>query len=90
MELMYNIYQNLSPPSRRVAGCSTPSLGDDGGQYTQRGRCHLECGAADPGTTGASGATIAWNPPTTLGSGATHPRGGPVLRQREASLDHQE
>jgi hypothetical protein len=86
---MYNIYQT-PPPPRRVTGCSTPSLGDDDGQYTQRSRCHLECGAADPGTTGAYGAAITWNPPATLGRGATHSRGSPVLRQREASLDHQE
>lgn len=73
-----------------VSGSCPSSLGDDGGQYTERGSCHLECGAADPGTTPAPGGAVTRDPSATVGSGAAHSRGCPVLRQGQASLDHQE
>jgi hypothetical protein len=77
-------------PALCFAGCGTCALGDDGGQHTQRGGCHLERGTADPGTTPAPGGAVTWNSPATLRRCSTNAGGSTVLRQRQASLDHQE
>ena len=71
-------------------GCSQGSSGDDDGQHPQWGCGHIECGASDSRTVPTSGCTVTGDSSATLGRCVTHAGGGAVLRQGQASLDHQE